>query len=394
MGKFDLIKLGEKAEIKHVITEDDIKKFVELTGDDNKIHVDAEYAKNTTFKKPVVHGMLSASFISTIIGTKLPGDGALWFAYNVEFLLPVRVGDELHVAAEVINKVERLGIIELKTEIHNQFKQKVLKGTAKVKIVEDEVPDNVLTEQSTRKTALVIGATGGIGTAACLQLAKDGFDIGVHYNINEGKARELRHEIEKTGQKAMIFKADIRNENQVMDMAEHVIRIFGKLDVLVNCSTIRIANIAFSHMQWQDMQNHIDINVKGFFNLMKSFLPYMEKEKTGKVINIITQDVDKPKSQIAHYITAKSALSGFSKALVSELATNGILINMVSPGMTDTELIGDIPEKIKLLVKAGTPLKRIAKPEDVSGAISFLASNMSDFLTGETIRVNGGQVMI
>jgi 3-oxoacyl-[acyl-carrier protein] reductase len=94
MNKFEQIQIGDKAEINHKVVQDDIDKFVELTGDDNRLHTDKEYAAKTTFKQPVVHGMLGASFISTIIGTRLPGDGALWFSQSLEFLLPVRVGDE------------------------------------------------------------------------------------------------------------------------------------------------------------------------------------------------------------------------------------------------------------------------------------------------------------
>src|SRR3972149_10588799 len=138
MSKFEDIKIGDRAELKHVITQNVIEKFVELTGDDNKLHIDKEYASKTIFKKPVAHGMLGASFISTVIGTKLPGDGAVWFAQNLEFLLPVRVGDTLVVKAEVMNKIERTETIELKTEIFNQNKQKVTTGMAKVKVVEQK----------------------------------------------------------------------------------------------------------------------------------------------------------------------------------------------------------------------------------------------------------------
>ena len=114
MKRFNEINIGDKDEIRHVITEDDVKKFVELTGDDNKIHVDKEFVNKTILKKTVVHGMLEASFISTIIGTKLPGDGALWFSQSLEFLLPVRVGDEITVRAEVLRKIESQKIIKLK----------------------------------------------------------------------------------------------------------------------------------------------------------------------------------------------------------------------------------------------------------------------------------------
>ena len=114
MKKYYEINVGDKETLTHTITKTDIEKFVQLTGDDNLLHVDENFASKTQFKKPVVHGMLGASFISTIIGTKLPGDGALWFSQSLEFLLPVRIGDVLTVVAEVLRKYEKEQIIELK----------------------------------------------------------------------------------------------------------------------------------------------------------------------------------------------------------------------------------------------------------------------------------------
>ena len=102
--KFEEIEIGQKAEITHRITLDDLQSFVKITGDDNQLHVNEEFASRTSFKKPVVHGMLGASFISTIIGTRIPGDGALWYEQHLEFLMPVRVGDEISIRAEVVKK--------------------------------------------------------------------------------------------------------------------------------------------------------------------------------------------------------------------------------------------------------------------------------------------------
>ena len=207
--KYSEIKIGDKAEIKHKITQKDIEKFVELTGDDNKLHTDEEYSELTSLKKPVVHGMLGASFISTIIGTKLPGDGALWYSQNLEFLKSVRVGDELRITAEVVNKFDRTKTVELRTDIYNQHKQKVTAGTSKVKIVELVQIKTKEKKRSQNKTVLVIGGTGGIGSATCVQLAKDGFNIVIHYHKNKNKAIKLKGEIEKIGRKAIIVSGDI-----------------------------------------------------------------------------------------------------------------------------------------------------------------------------------------
>ena len=388
------IQIGTTAELKHTITQNDIEKFVDLTGDNNKLHVDAEYATTTTFKKPVAHGMLGASFISTIIGTKLPGDGALWYAQNLEFLQPVRIGDELLITAEVIKKIDRTKTIELQTDIYNQHKQKVTTGTAKIKLVEQALPKEKEKKLKLKKTALIIGGTGGIGSAVCAQLAEDGFDLAIHYYKNKNKAENLKKQIEKLGRKAVIVSGDIISPEDIIEIKEKSMRAIGNIHIIVNCSTIPVPNIKFADLEWGDMRAHYDINIKGSFNLLRAFVPDWENEHFGKFIALTTLATEKPNAQWLPYITSKTALNGFIKALAFELAPKGIRINLVSPGMVDTPLIADVPEKVRLLSAAQTPLRALATAEDVAGAISFLASDKSNYLTGETIRVNGGQFML
>ena len=394
MSKYEKINLNDKAEIKHTVTKLDIKKFVDLTGDDNKLHIDEQFASKTSYKKPVVHGMLSASFISTIIGTKLPGDGALWYGQSLEFLHPVRIGDELCIIAEVIKKIDRTKTIELKTDIYNQNKQKVTSGTAKVKIVEMKTPKIKAIKTESKKNALIIGATGGIGSATCISLANDGFNIAIHYFNNKTKASNIKHKVEKIGKEAIIVSGDIMSQKDVQEIKNKSTRSIGKISVIVNCSTIPVANIKFADIEWKNIQAHFDANIKGTFNLFSVFVPDWEKVKFGKFIALTTLATEKPNEKWLPYITSKTALNGFVKSLAFELAPKGIRINLVSPGMVDTPLIADIPEKVRLLSAAQTPLRTLATPEDVAGAISYLASDKSNYLTGETIRVNGGQFML
>lgn len=396
MTRYEKINIGDSAEIKHTITDEDIKKFVDLSGDDNKIHIDKEFASKTSFKKPVAHGMIGASFISTIIGTKIPGDGALWYAQNLEFLLPVRVGDTLTVIATVLKKVDRQNSIELQTDIFNQHKQKVTSGVAKVKIIEEETTSQNEDEKNiNEKVALIIGATGGIGYETSKTLAKDGFNLILHYNSNKDKAIKLKVELEKlTDKKIVLVKANLLDEKDISNMFFEISRYFDSITALVNSSTLHFGNIKVSNLEYSDISSQLDINIKANFNLIKNIIPLMENNSYGKVVFITTQYTEQMPLELLHYITAKSALNGFAKALAVELAPKGIRVNLVSPSMTDTELISNIPEKVKLLTAAKTPLKRLAKPLDIAEAISYLVSEKSDFITGETIRVNGGQVMI
>lgn len=394
MAKFDDINIGDRKEIKHLITRDDVEKFVQLTGDDNKLHIDEAYASTTSFKRPVVHGMLSASFISTIIGTKIPGDGALWYKQSLEFFLPVREGDEISIVAEVIGKMEHLNSIELSTDIYNQNRQKVIGGTAQVKIIEEIDKIEQSFEIKPAKTALVLGATGGIGKATSVKLASNGYDLILQYNNNENKAVDLKNELEKYGVKVYILKADLLNDADYNEVFEFVQRRFNRLSVFVNAATVPLSNVKFDQLEWRDFENQINSNLKSNFLLIQKIYPLMSAQSYGKIVLIATQAIEQPNTEWLHYISAKSALHGFMKATALEVSRYGIRINMVSPGMTDTELVANIPNKIRLLNAAKTPLKRIATPEDIANAIYFLASEESDFLTGETIRVNGGQVMI
>lgn len=397
MSKFESIQIGDFAEIVHTITDADIRKFVDLTGDDNKLHIDKEYASKTSFKKPVAHGMLGASFISTIIGTKIPGDGALWFSQNLEFLMPVRVGDTLTIRGEVTGKNARENVIELKTEIYNQHKQKVTNGSAKVKVVEHEVEkaEEEATEDAGLKNALIIGASGGIGEAICKKLAKEGYNIGIHYNSNKSKAEALAESLSSETVKAQVIQGDLLTEKGVEHLVEQATRKLGHIDIVINASTVKFSNIKFDKLDWQDIDDHININIKANFLLLKHIVPQMKERKRGKIIFLTTQYTEStPPAELIHYITAKNALNGFAKALAIELGPFNVQVNLVSPGMTETELISDVPEKARLVAASKAPLRRLAKPADVANVVAFLASSGSDYMTGETIRVNGGQTML
>jgi len=388
------IFVGQKAEVTHQITARDIANFAELTGDDNRLHVDATYAKQTAFKKQVAHGMLGASFISTVIGTKLPGDGALWFSQSLEFLLPVRIGDTITVIAEVTKKNDREESIELSTVIFNQNKQKVTTGNAKVKIVPIEAPErtNDLEAEEKTKTALVVGASGGIGLETTKQLLDAGFNVLGHYNRNKSGLSDLKQTLDKP-ERLMLMQSDLTSETGVAQLLETTNRYTDRLDAFVYTSSPSIPNIDFQMLAWNDFERQLKLHVEIPFKLMQQLENHLAQGQAG-VVFITTQSVEQPFTKLTHYTTAKAALLGLTKSLATDLASKKIRVNAVSPSIADTDLNADLPKKIKLLTAAKTPLKRLAAAQDIAQAIVFLAdSSKSGFITGETIRINGGQVM-
>lgn len=398
---FDAIQVGETQMLTKHITEADVRKFVDMTGDDNPLHVNRAYAETTSFKDIVVHGMLGASFISTVIGTKLPGTGALWVSQNMEFLLPVRLGDVLTISATVLKKHERERLLELDTKIVNQNQQLILTGVGKVKVLVAAEPEVKPAADARPRVAIVTGGAGGIGKAICQRLAADGFDVVVNYRGQADRAAQIVSEINAaasaaasdTGRlgRALAVQADISTEAGAQALYAAAVKAFGAVGVLVNNASPRISPKPFGATGWDDVQQQMDVQVKGAFLMTSAVVPEMCARKWGRIVNITSQVLDgQPSITWTGYAMAKGALQVFSNYMAAELGPQGITVNCVSPGMCETTLIGDIPEKTQLMIARQTPLRRLATPADVAAAVAYLVSNDAEFITGDTIAVNGG----
>ncbi len=399
---FDAIQVGETQTLTKNITEADVRKFVEMTGDDNPLHVDRAYAETTAFKDIVVHGMLGASFISTVIGTKLPGTGALWVSQNMEFLLPVRLGDTLTISATVIRKHERERLLELDTRIVNQNRQLILTGVGKVKLLLAAEPEEKTADDARPRVVIVTGGAGGIGKAICQRLAAEGFNVVVNFRGQADRAAQIVTEINAAAAnengkrlgRSLAVQADISTEVGAQALYKAAVKAFGAVSVLVNNASPRINPKPLGSTAWDDVQQQMDVQVKGAFLMTSAVVPEMSARKWGRIVNITSQVLDGPPSVTwTGYAMAKGALQVFSNYMAAELGPQGITVNCVSPGMCETTLIGDIPEKAQLMIARQTPLRRLAKPSDVAAAVAYLVSDDADFVTGDTVAVNGGMAI-
>jgi 3-oxoacyl-[acyl-carrier protein] reductase len=241
------------------------------------------------------------------------------------------------------------------------------------------------------KAAIVTGGAGGIGKSICLRLARDGFHVAVNYLGNKQSADEIVSEIGKGKTQAIAVQADISSADGATELYAAAVKAFGGVSVLVNNASPDIAAKPFEVMEWSDLQRHLDIQVKGAFLMSKACIPGMVERHDGRIVNITSQAIDgNPSVTWTGYATAKAALAMMSHYLAAEYGPSGITVNCVSPSMTETSLIGNIPEKIQMMVARQTPLRRLALPDDVAAAVAYLISDDSAFVTGHTLRVNGG----
>jgi 3-oxoacyl-[acyl-carrier protein] reductase len=394
LKSFEEIQVGDTASLVRQIGLADVQRFVELTGDDNRLHVDRAYAETTPFKDIVVHGMLGASFLSTLIGTRLPGEGAVWVSQSFDFLHPVRIDDTLTVTCTVRAKHDRDRLLELDARIENQWKKVVLSGKGTVRVLTSVAPAEEPAPERPR-VAIVVGGAGGIGRAVCRRLATDGYSVVVAYRTQEARAEELVAEIQSSGTKALGLKVDVTDQHAVETLVSETTRQFGGLGVLVHSASPPIHPTGFDDLEWSEMTAHLEAEVHGAFLLAKACVPTMRDQGYGRIVAITSQVLDgAPTPKWTAYTVGKAALAAFARSLAVELGPTGITVNCVSPGMTETALIGDIPEKMRLMLARQVPLRRLATPEDIAAAVGFLVSPEADYITGETIRVNGGQITL
>lgn len=389
---FDFIKVGDTREFTHQLTTEDIQKFADLSGDYNPLHLKAEFARKTDFHKPMAHGMLSASFISTMIGMHLPGEGSLWLSQSLKFLRQAYVGDTLRIVAKVKQKSESTRVLVLETLVYNQRNEELIAGEAQVRVLKLSRENESMEKKS--KVVLITGAGRGIGAAVARQLAKDGHAVAVNYCKSKDEAFKVVQFIKKEGGKTIAVEGNITKKEDVQKMCDQVNRELGSIDALVSNASAPIVLKSFEEMVWEDFQAHLDVQVKGAFNCMQAVLPGMFKEG-GSVVFIGSIAADNvPPTKQSDYVVSKSALGALARSLAIEYGPQNIRVNVVAPGMTQTDLTAELPQKAKELTRMTTPLRRLGSPEDVASVVSFLMSPAAKHVTGETIRVCGGSVMM
>lgn len=244
------------------------------------------------------------------------------------------------------------------------------------------------------KVAIVTGGARGLGKAFCLAMAQEGSLIVVA-DILDTDARAVASEIVERGGAAIAVKADVTSEEDMTMIVEKAVQAYGRIDILVNNAAMvyGIKRRAFTDIPASEWDRMMSVSVGGAFFCSKAVFPHMREQGKGKIVNISSETAFTGSKGFLHYVTAKGALISFTRALAAEAGQYGICVNCLAPGFTDTEAARTLTSDIDKYDVSLTPLKRLGQPEDMIGAILFLCSDESDFVTGQTLVVNGGRYM-
>ena len=245
---------------------------------------------------------------------------------------------------------------------------------------------------SENKVALITGATRGIGKEIALELAENGFDIAINYRSESDVNSEVKKEIEKNGVRCELVGADVANFEQCEKMVKETIEKFGRIDVLVNNAGITRDGLIM-RMKKEDFESVIDINLTGTFNVTRNVIPYMIKQRSGRIISLSSVVGVAGNAGQTNYSASKAGIIGFTKSLAKEVASRNILVNAVAPGFIDTDMTKVLSDSVKEGIHAQIPLRRMGTPREVAKVVKFLSSDDSSYITGQVINIDGGMVM-
>lgn len=242
------------------------------------------------------------------------------------------------------------------------------------------------------KTAVVTGASRGIGKAIAIKLAKLGANVVLNYRSDFESVKKVAEEIEALGVKTAIVKADISDFKESEALIKTAIDSFGTIDILINNAGITKDGLLM-RMKEEDFDRVIQVNLKGAFNCLRHASVFMIKQKSGKIVNISSVVGVAGNAGQANYAAAKAGLIGLTKSAAKEMASRGITVNAVAPGFIQTDMTEVLSDKVKEATIQNIPLKKFGRAEDVAETVAFLASEASNYITGQVINVDGGMVI-
>ena len=240
------------------------------------------------------------------------------------------------------------------------------------------------------KGAIVTGGSVGIGAAIALDLARNGANVAINYRKHADEANKIVEEIKKMGRKGLAIQADVAKSADAEKMVQSALKEFGRLDILVNNAGINQDSVVWK-MTEEQWDNVMSINLKGCFNYIHAVAQLFKTQNSGKIINITSINGLRGKFGQSNYSASKAGIIGLTKSVARELGKFSVNVNAVAPGLIETDMVINAPEEVKQKALAEIVMGRIGKPDEVAWVVSFLASDKARHITGEVIKVDGGQ---
>ena len=242
---------------------------------------------------------------------------------------------------------------------------------------------------SSRKVAVITGASRGIGRSIALELAGDGYNLALNYLSNEAAVSEVRRLVEELGVESISVQADVSTKDGAVHLVNSAIERWGQIDLLVNNAGV-VRDGLLMRMDDSDWDTVVDTNLKGAFLVTKACLRPMIRKRSGRIVNLSSIAGIRGNAGQSNYSASKGGLIAFTKAVAREVASRGITVNAVAPGLIDTEIITDMTDRAMQTALSQIPLGRLGKPEEVAGLVAYLANDRADYITGQVFVIDGG----
>ncbi|BCJ94409.1 hypothetical protein acsn021_19780 [Anaerocolumna cellulosilytica] len=379
-------ELGEKYKNVFHISKEMVMDFSSFSKDDNPLHVNEEAARQYGYQNPVCHGAILLSEISRIIGTQLPGNGALWSDLDISFSSPVLWNETVDIEVEVIQRSEALGIIKLQIEVLKKAK-KVLSGTAKVMCLREIKRSYPMLDLS-KRCALVTGGSRGLGLGITRELLEDGYHV---ITLSRAESEEINKLQEVYKGKMKHISCDLSHFEELKNLIHHTNQTFMPINSVIHAAGPAPQKINMGSQINETIDTYFNVYIKSLIQILEVCIPDMKQLKYGRVITIGTSYIlGMPPLAMYPYIIGKEALWGLTKSLAVDVGRYGISVNMISPSMMVTDMTSEISNAAKYAEAQKNPMCRFAELSEVAKTVTFLCGEGGAFINGTNIPITGG----
>jgi 3-oxoacyl-[acyl-carrier protein] reductase len=381
-------ELGEKYKTVFHISKEMVMEFCSFSKDDNPLHVNEEAARQYGFQSPVSHGAILLSEISRIIGTQLPGYGALWSDLEISFSSPVLWNETVDIEVEVIQRSEALGIIKLQIEVLKKAK-KVLSGTAKVMCLK-EIKRSFPMLDLSKRCALVTGGSKGLGLGITRELLEEGYYV---VTLSRAESEEIKKLQEVYTGKLRHISCDLSHFEELKELILNVEQTFKPINIVIHAASPSPQKMNLGSRINETIDLYFNIYIKSLIQILEVCTPHMKQLKYGRVITIGTSYIlGMPPLAMYPYIIGKEALWGLTKSLAVDVGRYGISANMISPSMMVTDMTSDISNAAKYAEAQKNPMSRFAELSEVAKTVTFLCGEGGSFINGTNMPITGGGI--